>query len=184
MKKVKYIADLQLEDLPTEMFNQDYVVQKWTSIDVSSRRQEMEYCIHRCLMRLEDEENVQIRKNLRSQISILRDYLKLPDSCKIVYMLTNNDVLQLPLLVADSLEELSRLTGFNDSTLCLAISRNSVLSGRYLVKRIDIREPEEKFNFEDFYQFCSKNSIASTNFKSLQRFREDCFGVWYGKNDC
>lgn len=97
---------------------------------------------------------------------------------KNVYVLVNNDDLELPLLVCDTLEEIFKSTGFNVSTLFMAIQRNSVIAGKYRLRKVDICEPEDKFNdVKGYIAFCKQECIKPTYFTSLVRYRQYCYGV-------
>ena len=93
------------------------------------------------------------------------------------YLFVKADELELPMLIADSLEELSILSGFNFDCLWKAICRNSIIAGQFRVRKVDIRDPEEKFSWEEYKVFCKREGLKESYFKSLQQFRNECFGV-------
>lgn len=95
---------------------------------------------------------------------------------KFTYVFTLADDLELPLVVTDTLEEMVGFTGFNFSCLFKACSRNSVIANRYRLRKVDIRDPEEKFNFEDYKSYCKSAGLNESSFNSLQRYRQYCFG--------
>ena len=52
-----------------------------------------------------------------------------------------------------------------------------MIAGQFRVRKVDTRDPEEKFSWEEYKVFCDKEGIKQSHFKSLQRFRNECFGV-------
>ena len=96
-----------------------------------------------------------------------------------VYMVVTADKYELPVMVCDSLAELVSMSGFNIDSIKSAILRGSVIDNKYKIYRVDIREPEEKFNEKEYKKFCQFFNLAEQNFKSIQLFREYCF-----KEDC
>lgn len=94
-----------------------------------------------------------------------------------VYIMTKNDDLELPMVVTDTLEEMSFLTGFSIWSLFRHLVKNSVINKKYRIRQVDVRDPEEKFQFDEYKKFCKKVGISPANFESLKRFRRDCFGV-------
>lgn len=96
---------------------------------------------------------------------------------KYTYVFVENDGLELPIFIADTLMEISNLTGFNLGCLYYAVLRNSLIAGKYRIRKVDFRDPDEKFNnITDYLTFCKKENIKSNDFKSLQRYRQYCFG--------
>lgn len=94
-----------------------------------------------------------------------------------VYVLTRDDTLELPLIVEDTLEEISKKFNISFWILFRHCADNSVIKGGYRIRKVDIRDPLEKFTFDDYDRFCIENLLKKTDFKSLQRFRQTCFGV-------
>jgi len=93
-----------------------------------------------------------------------------------VYILTNNDEFEFPLLVADTLYEIANYTGLEFNCLFRACCRNSIISNLFKVYKVDIREPQEKFNDINTYrEFCFKNNLKESNFNSLILFKKYCF---------
>ena len=98
---------------------------------------------------------------------------------KCTYVFVKSDELELPIAVADTLDEIVGLTGFNWSLLQRACLRNSLIAGKYRIRKVDIREDEQKFNdVSDYKKFCVLEAIPENDFKSLQRYRQYCFGAW------
>lgn len=96
---------------------------------------------------------------------------------KSTYVFISNDELELPIVVADTLEEIALLTGFNWLCLQRACLRNSLIAGQYRIKKVDIRDDEDRFNdLFDYKKFCLKENIPENNFKSLQRYRQYVYG--------
>lgn len=94
-----------------------------------------------------------------------------------VYMFALADEYELPLMVADTIDEIADAFGFSWDCLQRACLRNSVVSGAYRIRKVDIREPEEIFNFLEYRKFCKKNNIKEGYPASLKRFRCECFGA-------
>lgn len=95
---------------------------------------------------------------------------------KFTYVFSLADDLELPLFVGDTIEEIQAFSGFNWAMLQRAMLRNSVIAGRYRLRRVDIRDPEEKFNFEDYRNYCKSANLKESSFDSLRRYRQYCFG--------
>ncbi len=93
-----------------------------------------------------------------------------------VYILTKNDNLELPMIVADTLEEISVLYNIPICTLYRHCISNRPICDKYRVRMVDIRDPEEKFVFDEYNRFCLKENLVPSNFKNLMRFRRECFG--------
>lgn len=93
------------------------------------------------------------------------------------YIFVKADEFELPMMSADTLEKLSSMCGYNFDCLCKAVKRNSLIAGQFRVRKVDIRDPEEKFSWEEYKVFCEKEGLKQGYFKSLQRFRNECFGV-------
>ena len=67
--------------------------------------------------------------------------MKKKDYC---YLLITADEFELPVLIADSYKELSKLSGYPYRTLQSALMRPTVLDGKYRVVRVDMDESEEE----------------------------------------
>lgn len=93
-----------------------------------------------------------------------------------VYIFVTADEYELPIAIADTLEEISELVGYRFGLLYQALKRNSVINCKYRIREVDIRDPEEKFIFEEYNKFCLKENLSPSNFKNLMRFRRECFG--------
>ena len=93
-----------------------------------------------------------------------------------VYVLTKNDDLELPMIVADTIEEISILSKIPYFILYRHCRNNRSIFNQYRIREIDIRDPEEKFVFEEYNNFCLKENLSPSHFKSLMRFRRECFG--------
>lgn len=92
-----------------------------------------------------------------------------------LYVLTNDDVLELPQIVTDTLDEMSKLSGIPFFILYRHCLSNRPIMKMYRIRKVDIRDPEEKFSFDDYDKFCKDYSLPMTNFKSLQLFRSYCY---------
>lgn len=54
-----------------------------------------------------------------------------------VYMLVTADAYEIPAMIADSLAELSSLSGISNKTLATARLKNSKIQGKYYIRRIN-----------------------------------------------
>lgn len=94
-----------------------------------------------------------------------------------VYLLVTNDKSELPVsLGADTLKELSLITGFSYNELSHSLYHHYLVNRRYKVIKVDIREPEDRFNYEDYKLYCWTNQIPVGSFKSLEQFKKHCYG--------
>lgn len=94
-----------------------------------------------------------------------------------VYLLVTNDKYELPVsLGADTLKELSKITGFSYYELLNSLYHNYLVSRKYKVIKVDIREPESRFDYEDYKKYCWTNQIPVDSFKSLEQFKKYCYG--------
>ncbi|MBQ8206397.1 MAG: hypothetical protein IJZ77_02960 [Bacilli bacterium] len=96
------------------------------------------------------------------------------------YLLVTNDIYEFPIIIADSLIELAKLSGYSHDAIRQALCRDSVLEGRYKVRVVDIREPKDKFNLCEYKEFCEGNGLPLGNFSSIKKFAEVCFEVAEG----
>ena len=92
--------------------------------------------------------------------------------CNYIYTFSMADMYELPMAVADTLEDLSKLTGFGKTTLCMALERNSVVAGSFRVRKVLVNDSE--FNFEDYIEFCKTEDLKPSSAISLQKFKEYC----------
>lgn len=60
-----------------------------------------------------------------------------------VYLLVENNKYEFPVQVADTLKEMSALTGYSITKLLNAVHRGSDLDG-YKLYKVDMREPEDE----------------------------------------
>lgn len=96
---------------------------------------------------------------------------------KTVYVLCKNDELQLPIIVTDTLQEMSLFTGYAFTTLFQAYLRKSIIAKRYLLLKVNIEEPEDKFNnLEEYLRYCSVHNLKPNRLTTLDEYREVCFG--------
>ena len=93
-----------------------------------------------------------------------------------VFIIYEDDKLKLPMCVADSLSELARLTGFYYNELRNSYLENRHFNKKYKVEKIDIREPEEKFTFDEYKKFCKSEKLSVGSFSSLKKFAKYCYG--------
>ena len=95
-----------------------------------------------------------------------------------VYELVTSDRFEFTIQQADSLEEMSKLTGFDINTLKKALIRDSVIAGYYKIYKVDLREPEEQFcDVKKYKKFCVSNNLDENNTESLIAYRKYCFGI-------
>ncbi len=94
-----------------------------------------------------------------------------------VYLLTTNDNLELPVFVADTLDEISKKFNIPYFVLYRHCERNVPIANKYRIRQVDIREPFERFLFKDYKDFCKQNNLKESKFSSLQRFRAYCYGT-------
>ena len=175
MKNIKYIADLELSDLP-DMLVKQINGADWTAMDVTKRLREMSYCISEIYMRLDNEICPSIRKDLYSQIRLLNKYMRLDLYCRSTYVLITADEYELPVVIADTLEDLSNGLDLSYFSCSKAFQRNSLILGKYRIKKVNLVEPQDKFNFIDYKKYCNDYGYSVSDFKSLNSFKNYCFG--------
>lgn len=95
---------------------------------------------------------------------------------KYVYVLSKNDGYALPEFVADTLKELSEMTGFKFMTLYQALVRNSLINGKYLIEKVKIDNFDDVTSFDDYNTFCERMMLRKNRPVSLDLFRAYCFG--------
>ena len=93
-----------------------------------------------------------------------------------VYVLSKRDNYELPEFVADTLEELSVLTGFSFNCLYMACVRNSLINNVYQIKKVKTDTFDDVDSFEDYNDFCERLMIKKNLPQSLDLFRAYCFG--------
>lgn len=96
---------------------------------------------------------------------------------KFVYIIYQDDRLQLPIYVADSLSEMSELTGLHLKFLNRVLSGNETFLNNYKIEKVDIREPEEKFTETEYKKFCKKHNLQAGSFSSQKMFAKYCYGA-------
>ena len=175
MKNIKYIADLELNDLPNMLVKQLNGVD-WDAMDATRRLREMSYCVSEIYLRLDNEICSSTRKDLFSQIRLLNKYMKLDLYCKSTYILITNDEYELPVLVFDRLEDIAECLGISFMRCFQAFMRNTILFGQYRIKKINLVEPQDNFNFISYKKYCEDNGLSVSNFQSLSQFKSLCFG--------
>lgn len=94
-----------------------------------------------------------------------------------VYSLVTADKFEWSVASADTLEELSKISGYSFDCLYKACKRKSVINNMYRVRKIDIRDVGENFNFEEYKAYCKKHKLKESNFASLQQYRQFCYGT-------
>ena len=87
-----------------------------------------------------------------------------------IYVLVTADKYELPLCVADTMEDLSKMIHIKRITLTQALERKSLISGKYRVIRVNVKDLE--FNFADYNEFCKTENIKPGHARSIQKFKE------------
>lgn len=174
MREIKYIADLSLSDLPSILVEQLNGL-NWDLIEPNKRLNEISYCITEIYFRLERETNSDVRKELFKELRILKEFQNMKVTCPYVYVLVTNDILELPVIVADSIKELASKLGISIWSCFKHESRDSSIFGQYKIRKVDICEPQDKFNYLEYKKFCLDNKISQSDFKSLSRFKDYCY---------
>lgn len=94
-----------------------------------------------------------------------------------VYVVSKRDDYELPEFVADTLKELSLMTGYKIITLFQACDRGSLIDGMYQVKKIRTDIFDDANSFEDYSIFCEKMLLKKSRPLSLDLFRAYCLGA-------
>lgn len=94
-----------------------------------------------------------------------------------LYVFYQNDKYQLPLLVTDNLKDMANMLGYSYDTLVHALYRDSIIANLYKVERVDIREPEDKFNYFEYLEYCKLNGLIPSRMTSLDKYRNQCYGL-------
>ena len=100
-----------------------------------------------------------------------------------VYLLVENNEYEFPVHIADTMAEMSILTGYSVTKLLNALHRESDIDG-YKIYKVDISEPtedkeiQEEFgfilsaDFDEYKEFCKKNKLNYKDFKSFGKYKE------------
>ena len=72
--------------------------------------------------------------------------MKKNDYC---YLLITADELELPVLIADTLDKLAKMSGYKYGTLLSAFMRQTILDEKYKVIRVDFDEYDEEDEIEE-----------------------------------
>lgn len=100
-----------------------------------------------------------------------------------IYLLVENDEYEFPVQVAETLAEMSLLTGYSVTKLIHALHRESNLDGHKLYK-VDVSEPENDSelqaefdlmldtDFEEYKVFCKNNNLNYKDYKSFDKYKE------------
>lgn len=92
-----------------------------------------------------------------------------------VYLLVTADKFELPVMEADTIKELSEMTGYSQGTIKSAIFRASVLDNKFRIVKVDIREPEEMFTEKEYIKYCKENKLEVKSFDSIIKFKDYCY---------
>ncbi len=170
-----FIDDLELGDLPISMsvYFTDF---SWSNLSSVEKRDMLNNSMNNLLNVLRSEKDRDKRILLKKQLSLINYYLSLGLSCKKVYELVTADKYELPICVADSLDEMSMMTGFNFNTLYSAFAKSSLIAKKYRLYSVDVRDPIEKFNFNDYKVFCRSKALRECDFNSLEQYKRQCYG--------
>lgn len=93
-----------------------------------------------------------------------------------LYILCTADKLEYVVGLGTSFEELSIATGIPRLTLYSAYSRKSLVYYRYKVEKVNVVEPQDMFNVDDYNRYCKRNKLKPSSARSLEKFRQFCFG--------
>ena len=97
---------------------------------------------------------------------------------KFIYVISKKDDLELPEFYADTLKELSVMSGYGFDCLLKACKRGSLVDKLYQVKKVPLDERfDDKDSFEDYDIFCKRLFIKQSNPTSLDLFMAYCCGV-------
>lgn len=91
---------------------------------------------------------------------------------KFIYILVSADKYEFPRAVGDTIEDISRQSNLSWECLQRAFLRNSLIAGKYWLRRVNAKDLE--FNFADYSEFCKTEGLKPGHAKSLQKFREYC----------
>lgn len=91
-----------------------------------------------------------------------------------VYMLVTADKYEFPVCIADSMRKLAIMSGYKIMSLYGSCIRHVPLFGKYYVVKVNIEEPEDRFNFDDYKTFCKINHLSANNFKNLDKYYYAC----------
>lgn len=94
-----------------------------------------------------------------------------------VYILYNDDKYQLPIYVADTLKELSELSGIYIKTLRKSLFENTTIINNLKVEKVDISEPDDKYTEETYKEYCKSENLSVGSFSSHKTFAKWCYGV-------
>ena len=96
---------------------------------------------------------------------------------KDVYIIYQDDRLKLPIYVADTLVEMAKITGINLKMLSRALNDNKSFLNNLRVEKVDITEPEDKYNENTYKKFCKKHNLSVGSFSSHKMFAKECYGI-------
>lgn len=96
---------------------------------------------------------------------------------KDVFIIYQDDRLKLPIHVADTLVEMSDITGINLKMLSRAYLNKETFFDDLRIEKVDIREPEEKFTETEYKKFCKKHNLQAGSFSSQKMFAKYCYGA-------
>ena len=88
------------------------------------------------------------------------------------YELITADRYEQVLASADTLEGLAKLIRMDKSALAHALTRKSIVAGKYRVIKVNTNDYD--FNFYDYLDFCKTDGLEPKKASSLQRFKEYC----------
>ncbi len=97
---------------------------------------------------------------------------------KFIYVISKRDDLELPEFYADTLKELSAMSGYGFDCLRKACKRGSLIDNLYQIKKVQL---DDKFDdidsFDDYDVFCKRLFLKKSHPVSLDLFRAYCYGV-------
>ena len=87
-----------------------------------------------------------------------------------VYEIVTADRYELPLCVADTLDELTKLTKIKKTSLCMALERRSTIAGNCKIVKVFVKDMN--FNVDDYKEFCKTENLKPGYATSLEKFRQ------------
>jgi hypothetical protein len=95
----------------------------------------------------------------------------------VVYMLVTADKFEFPIFIMNSLKEIADFLNMKYESIRSAWHRDAVLEDCYKIRRVDTREPKDKFNLFEYKEFCEKKGCPLDSFSSVKQFANQCYGA-------
>lgn len=88
------------------------------------------------------------------------------------FLLTTTDCYEFAMSCCDTLSQMSKETGIPFCQLWNSFNRNETCcGGRYKVHKVDIITAEDKFNFEDYKEWCKLHNLKLSNYSNLLKYK-------------